>query len=184
MAGRTALLVVHGIGAQERGETLNKLVRGLQTVDRDFTPRDGRDGVIATLGGQPLRLYEVYWADLLEGEVTRGAFQMNEVQSLSWFPCFNIRRGNYPSGSYSFFKLAVWCVALPIVNFFVLFAYYGAGFFAQIFAGAEGKREGQAGQSDLSRVAQKVVTPLSLDSTRLAVDPRAPVLCRCITHDC
>jgi hypothetical protein len=120
----------------------------------------------------------------LMGEVTRGAFQMNEVQSLSWFPCFNIRRGNYPSGSYSFFKLAVWCVALPIVNFFVLFAYYGAGFFAQIFAGAEGKREGQAGQSDLSRVAQKVVTPLSLDSTRLAVDPRAPVLCRCITHDC
>ena len=156
MAGHTALLVVHGIGAQEPGETLHKLVRGLQMVDGDFTPREGRDGVIATLGGQPLRLYEVYWADLLKGEMTRGAFHMNEVQGLSWFPWFNIRRGNYRPGSYSFFTRAFWCVALPIVNFFMLFAYYGAGFFAQIFAGAEGKRERRAGQSALSRVAQKV----------------------------
>jgi hypothetical protein len=157
MAGTTALVVVHGIGAQNSGEALGKLIRGLRTIDPNFNPADGRDGLAATLGGQPVRLYEVYWADLLKGEMTRGAFQMNELQSLSWFPYFNIRRGNYRPGSYSLLKLAWWCVALPIVNFFVLFAYYGAGFFAQVFAGSIGKRDRPAGQSDISRVAQKVV---------------------------
>jgi len=154
--GHTALLVVHGIGAQERGETLAKLTSGLRRVDRDSVPNDIHDGGVATIGGQSVRFYEVYWADLLKGDLTRGAFQINELQSLSWFPWFNVRRGNYQPGSYSFLKLAWWCVALPIFNFLVLFAYYGAGFFAQIFTGAEGKRERAPGESDLARVFRKV----------------------------
>lgn len=140
MPGHTALLVVHGIGAQKPGDTIEKLARGLRLVDPGFTPRADATGISATVGGQPVRLYEVYWADLLMGDATRGTFLINELQSLSWFPLFNLRRGNYRSRSYSFLKLAWWCVALPIFNFFALFAYYGAGFFAQIFAGAEGKR--------------------------------------------
>jgi hypothetical protein len=137
----TGLLVVHGIGAQDRGETLRKLARGLQTVDRDFALHDAGDGLTATLGGQPLRFYEVYWADIVKGDVTRGAFQIDELQSLSWFPWFNIRRGNYRRGRYSWITLAWWCVALPIANFFVLFAYYGAGLFAQIFSDSTTTRE-------------------------------------------
>src|SRR5439155_21973535 len=69
---------------------------------------DIHDGVVATIGGQSVRLYEVYWADLLKGDLARGGFQIKELQSLSWFPWFNIRRGNYQPGSYSFLKLAWW----------------------------------------------------------------------------
>jgi len=140
-APTAGLLVVHGIGAQERGETLRKLARGLQTVDRDFALQDAGDGLTATLGGHPLRLYEVYWAEILRGDVTRGAFQMGELQSLSWFPWFNIRRGNYQRGRYPWITLAWWCVALPIANFLTLFAYQGARLFAQIFSGSRPPRE-------------------------------------------
>ena len=137
MAGHTALLVVHGIGAQKPGDTVDKLARGLRLLDPAFVPQDTRDGVIATLGGQSVRLYEVYWADLLSGDETRGAFQITELQSLSWFPWYNLRRGNYRSRRYSSLTLAWWCIALPVMNFFMLCAYYGAGLFAQIFAGED-----------------------------------------------
>ena len=141
MPGPTALLVVHGIGAQKPGDSIEKLAKGLRLADPGFVPHvDGTGVTSATVGGHPVRLYEVYWADLLMGDAVRGTFLINELQSLSWFPLFNLRRGNYRSRSYSVIKLAWWCVALPIFNFFALFAYYGAGFFAQIFAGDEGKK--------------------------------------------
>jgi hypothetical protein len=127
-----ALLVVHGIGAQERGETLAKLVSGLRRVQPQSVPDAIHDGMVATISGRTVRLYEVYWADRLKGELTRGAFLLNELQSVSWFPWYNVRCGNYPSGSYSFLKLAWWIVALPLVNFFVLWAYFGANFLVQI----------------------------------------------------
>jgi hypothetical protein len=135
------LLVVHGIGAQTPGETLDKLLRGLRLIDREVAPRHENGVVTAVVGGQRVRLYEVYWADLLLGDVTRGTFLMNELQSLSWFPFFNLRRGNYRDAAYSPLKLAWWCVALPIATFFALFAYYGAGLFAQILAGTKDKRD-------------------------------------------
>jgi hypothetical protein len=128
----TAVLVVHGIGAQERGETLARLVNGLRRVQPRSGPDAIDDGMIFTIGDRDVRLYEVFWADLLKGPLTRGAFQLSEVQSLSWFPWYNLRCGNYPSGSYSFLKLAWWIAALPLVNFLVLWAYYGAGFLLQI----------------------------------------------------
>jgi hypothetical protein len=154
MSGPIALLVVHGIGAQRPGETLDKLAKGLRLVDPDVAPTTGPDGLTTTIGGQPVRLYEVYWADLLKGELTRGAFQMNELQSLSWFPWFNLRRGNYRSGTYSVVKLAVWCVALPVINFFVLLGYHGARFFAQLLAGFQRERKPHAPMIGLPRIRQ------------------------------
>ena len=139
MAAHTALLVVHGIGAQKRGETVKKLAKGLRLVDEGFTPTEVGAGLTATLGGRPVRLYEVYWADLLQGDATRGTFLLNELQSLSWFPWFNLRRGNYRARRYSVIRLAWWCVALPIVNFFLLFAYYGGGVFVEVLAPAFGR---------------------------------------------
>jgi len=129
-----ALLVVHGIGAQERGDTLAKLAKGLRHPPNSV-PDTIRDGMAATIGGQEVRLYEVYWADRLKGDLTHGAFQLDELQSVSWFPWYNVRCGNYRAGSYSFLKRAWWIVVLPILNFFILWAYYGARFFAQVFTG-------------------------------------------------
>ena len=52
-AGPIAILVVHGIGAQEPGESSRKLMAGLARVDRSLDPSRS-DGVI-TVGGQPVR---------------------------------------------------------------------------------------------------------------------------------
>ncbi|HEY6506837.1 MAG TPA: hypothetical protein VIY56_02415 [Vicinamibacterales bacterium] len=154
MAGHAALLVVHGIGAQLPNATLHKLVEGLRRVDRDFAPRVDGDGLGATFAGQSVRLYEVYWADLLKGDVTRGTFLMHEVQSLAWFPWFNLLRGNYREAAYSAMRLAWWCVVLPVVNFFLLFAYYGAGLFAQIWLDATDKRPKREHEDLMTHVMQ------------------------------
>jgi hypothetical protein len=128
----TALLVVHGIGAQRPGVTVRKLAEGLTRMTGEAPPQENDGVVTASVGGRTVRLYEVYWADVLMGGVTRGTFRMNEVQSLSWFPWLNVRGGLYPPGSYSWLRLAWWCTVLPIANFFVLFAHAGASLVAQI----------------------------------------------------
>lgn len=127
------VLVVHGIGAQEPRETELKLLAGLRRIGGEVIVPDG--GGVLTIGGQPVRLYEVYWADLLKGDITVGAFQMKELQSLSWFPWMNWRCGNYRGKNCSSLKLAWWCVALPLINFLVLFAYYGAGWIIDVIKG-------------------------------------------------
>ena len=68
------LLIVHGIGEQRRGQTTDKLLVGLKAAYGDALhvehDADGYPAVV-TANGQSVRLYEVYWADLLKGEVTR-----------------------------------------------------------------------------------------------------------------
>ncbi|BCA53743.1 hypothetical protein W02_08830 [Nitrospira sp. KM1] len=124
------ILVVHGIGAQEPGETERKLMAGLRRVGPELIVPD--NGGTFTVSGQPVRLYEVYWADLLKGDITIGAFQMKELQCLSWFPWRNWRCGNYRANKCSSVKLVWWCVALPFINFLILFAYYGAGWIIDV----------------------------------------------------
>jgi hypothetical protein len=71
-----ALIVVHGIGTQQRGDTLYQCASGLLTVCAGSQLLDESGGVIAAeeirarrldcaslrQGGFVLRLYEVYWA--------------------------------------------------------------------------------------------------------------------------
>lgn len=144
----TGVLVVHGIGAQEPGETLNKLLDGLRRVQPETIPDDYQQGECASVGNQPVRFYEVYWADLLKGEKVAGSFQMEELQSLAWFPWLNYRHANYAKGNYSIFTIIGWTVFLPVLNFFMLFAYHGVKLFAQIFSDIGRKQqrnEAQAG---------------------------------------
>jgi hypothetical protein len=122
------VLVVHGIGAQKPGEAVGKLIAGLARVEPDFGAH-GHDGVL-TLGGQPVRLYEVYWADLLMGAASRGAFRIQEAQSVTWFPLLNLLRRNCPKGTWSIVNLG-WC-ALPLINFLMLLGYFGAGFIVEV----------------------------------------------------
>lgn len=136
----TGVLVVHGIGAQKPGETLNKLLGGLRRVQPDGIPTDYQPGSRIKIGGQPVRFYEVYWADLMHGDITFGAFQMKELQSLAWFPWFNYRRGNYRNRGYSWLTVLWWSLFLPVLNFFILFAYYGANFLVETFSRVGGKK--------------------------------------------
>ena len=140
-SGPIAILVVHGIGAQEPGESAGRLLAGLARLEPGLASSEL--GSVITIGGQPVRLYEVYWADLLKDHSTRGAFRMTELQSLSWFPWFNHRRGAYRHERYSLVTLAWWWTALPLINVLLLFAYYGAGFLAQLVSGTDGPPRGK-----------------------------------------
>jgi hypothetical protein len=130
-----AVLVVHGIGRQERGVTVRKLAEGVARFADVPVPAATGDHFTTTIAGRELRLYEVHWADVLSGPVTKGTCSMQELQSLAWFPWFNARRATYAAGSYSRLRLAWWWVVLPLANFLVLFAYHGADLLAQLAAG-------------------------------------------------
>lgn len=153
--GPIGLVIVHGIGSQEPGDTERKLVAGLKRAWQEVSLADG--GRVLMIGGQPVRCYEVYWADLLKGEVTVGAFQMKELQSLSWFPLMNWRRGNYRGKYPSSLKLAWWCMTLPVINFLVLFAYYGAGWIFRLISGEIDK--GHGAESDRAATNSAIKAP-------------------------
>lgn len=157
----TAVLVVHGIGAQERGETVGKLLDGLSRVEGFPAPKETAGVASTTIDGRTLRFYEVYWADLLKGDLTFGAFQINELLSLSWFPWFNRRRGNYRKGDYPFLRLAWWCVVLPITNFLMLFAYYAGRMIAQITGNFRRTQTGAAGGRTLRQVVREATAQAS-----------------------
>jgi hypothetical protein len=141
MPQHTALLVVHGIGAQKEGETLAKLAAGLRLIKSASVPDAVADGMTVTIGGREIRLYEVFWADLQKGEEkTRGAFDIQEAMSLSWFPWLNWRRKSYGETRPSTLRLAWWSLVLPVTNFLLMFGYYGTMPLAAFIMGLLGKR--------------------------------------------
>jgi len=75
---------------------------------------------IATLGQRTARLYEVYWADLLEADAVRGTFNPLEFNSLAWFPWLNRKAGLY-SESYGL-QVFLWTVLLSPLALFGLVA--------------------------------------------------------------
>jgi hypothetical protein len=129
VASRTdhvAVLVVHGMGRHQPGKTREKLLAGLSRLARhDASCESSADYDSLIIGETPVRLYEVYWADLHLGDSTLGACQIEEVQAIAWFPFFNMMRRRYPKGSYSWAKLAWWCAILPFVNVVVGLGYDG-----------------------------------------------------------
>jgi hypothetical protein len=130
----TGILVVHGVGAQGRGESVQKLLKGLSLVEGAEVPVvNGDDPVEARVAGMPLRLYEVHWADLLQGDATRGTFSAAEFQASAWFPWLNWRRKVNPPGKYSLATTVGWTLFLPLVSLALALPYYGARLFAQGF---------------------------------------------------
>jgi len=88
-------------------------------------PTEGR----AALGDRVVRVYEAYWADLLEGERVAGTFSRFELNSLAWFPWLNKRTRLYPK-PYTLRVLAWTIILTPIalfaavLNFFISGIYY------------------------------------------------------------
>lgn len=127
------ILVVHGVGAQAPGETVRKLLKGLQRVAGARAPdAPGAGPVTAEIAGIPLRLYEVHWADLLQGRSTEGTFSAREFQAVAWFPWLNCRKRVYPAGAYSAATILCWTLALPLLSIALALPYYGARLLAQL----------------------------------------------------
>jgi hypothetical protein len=131
-----ALLIVHGIGDQRRGETTAKLLVGLQAAYGNAiqVERDG-DGlaVSVTANGQTVRLYEVYWAEILSAEKSRGTFTWRTPNTVVWHPMWCRRLGLLPTLEYS--GALVWCRVLTLVPLVPAgyLAYLGTRFLARLF---------------------------------------------------
>jgi hypothetical protein len=129
------LLIVHGIGEQRRGQTTDKLLVGLKAAYGDALhvehDADGYPAVV-TANGQSVRLYEVYWADVLSAEKSRGSFTWRIPNTLVWHPAWCRHLGMLPSPEYSS-ALVRWrvCTLVPLVPAGYLL-YVGARFVAQI----------------------------------------------------
>lgn len=124
------MLVVHGIGAQKRGETAAKLLAGLARVEPSLAAKSVDDEL--TLDGRPLRLYEVHWADRHQGELAKGSFDIRELQSVCWFPLLNQLRGNYRPGAFPLWRRLWWFFVLPVVTFLSFMALRGAALFFDV----------------------------------------------------
>jgi hypothetical protein len=110
-----ALLIVHGIGEQLRGQTTEKLIQGLSAafgsqlaVTRDA---DGRATEV-TAGGVRVALYEVFWADLLTREKNRGVLTWSTLSTLVWHPLLCRRARLLPAAEYPAPLVLAWLAFL------------------------------------------------------------------------
>jgi hypothetical protein len=131
-----ALLVVHGIGTQKRGDVLRQCVLGLLAVCQEaclldagaklIVPDDIRtnnlDHVRIRQGSHEIRLYEVYWADLLPDEAVQGNFSKFDFEETTWFPLLNWRAGLLPREDYSMPLIAARTFELWLLQVVVTFA--------------------------------------------------------------
>lgn len=145
------VLIVHGVGAQAPGDSIHKLLNGLALVPGSKVPPAAGPGpVAAEVAGIRVRLYEVHWADLLQGESTRDTFSAREFQAAAWFPWLNRRHKANPPGKYSLGTTLGWTLVLPVLSIALALPYYGARLLAQIFdKRAIGQRHGKADATSL-----------------------------------
>lgn len=134
-AAPVGLLIVHDIGSQKRGETLDGFLGGMRlaygaalNVERVAPDHAKLSGV-----GRPVHAYEVHWADLLEGEVVRNLFNFERVFETVWFPRFQLAHGWLRPEVVSRGRVRVWLCLLVPLSPFLYFGYYGAQFLGSLF---------------------------------------------------
>ena len=110
------LILVHGIGQQEKGASIEKLLKnGLESATGEQLVRDA-DGKILRLGNRTIHLYEVCWSDVLEAKDVEKAFTWQTPLELSWLPWINHRHGLLAEYGISGFLAAIWTAACLIAT--------------------------------------------------------------------
>lgn len=133
---QTGLLVVHGIGEQRPGETVEKLINGLQKAYKGnlAVERTDQDLPLSiTVDGKSVRLYEVYWADILSKERTQNTFQWDTVQALAWFPFYNRHKNLFTDLQYPGWLVYLWTLLLVPATLGLYLIYSGARLLAKVF---------------------------------------------------
>ena len=122
------LLIVHGIGEQAEGETARKLIDGLRHVyGSNHVDDRGENPISVTITGseRTVRLYEVYWADVLSGKA-EGSFDIKTLSSLPWLPHYNLRAGFFGDTPPTRFSFLVGGAFFHLLSACVYFGYYGS----------------------------------------------------------
>jgi hypothetical protein len=136
MADPIGLLVVHGIGSQRRGRSLEGLLVGLGRAYGDALtvtrPTDDQ-ARIEGIGPAPVHAVEVWWADLLDGEAVRGTFNFDRVWEVVWFPRLNRRAGTLPPEVCPSGRVARWTVILAPLSALLYATYIGTRVLAAPF---------------------------------------------------
>ena len=133
---RKALLIVHGIGEQKRGETTEKLICGLHAAfggELQVTRADDGNASDIIARGTSVRIHEVYWADLLSREANRGTFKWSTLPTLVWHPLLCRRAGLLPRAEYPAGLVAAWLTVLLPGSLLGYPMAQGARVYAQIF---------------------------------------------------
>jgi hypothetical protein len=105
---------VHGIGTQKRGDVLRQWAfasvsgsgfGGLvdaeaKTIEPKEITQQNLDHVRIRQGSHQIRLYEVYWADLMPDADVDGIFSDSDFEETTWFPLLNWRAGLLPKDEY------------------------------------------------------------------------------------
>ena len=139
------LLVVHGIGEQQPGETVSKVLEGLKLAcgenqvevriespdNEQIKPPGTSDDVrpkcllrVANCGHE-IRLYEVYWADILGEQAAQGSFHIEAMMALQWLPSMNRRLGLYRQAAPPRHGVSASRPVLSIVSACLYFVYHG-----------------------------------------------------------
>jgi hypothetical protein len=140
------LLVIHGMGNQQPGETVSKVVKGLRLAygekqveaiieppDHDqIKPLDTSDEerpvwlLNIAHSSRQIRLYEIYWADILGEQAAHGSFDVEAMTALQWLPAINRRLGLYRQAQPTYAGLSASRPVLGFVSACLYYAYHGA----------------------------------------------------------
>lgn len=123
--GTIGLLLVHGIGEQRPEQVLNRFVSSFTRSMPTAVPDDPDEPTELRVGKRTIRIYEVYWADLLSGEVVRNSFDFETMLALPWFPGLNRKKGLYRPGEYRRWMLPLRAAQLLLLSLAGAFAYWG-----------------------------------------------------------
>ncbi len=149
-----ALLVVHGIGSQERGETLRELLGGLRLAfgDQLIVRQETEDHAVLDGIGRPVHVFEVFWADLLGGEAVRRSFDFHRIFEVVWFPLLNHRSGRLSPAACSRWRVLCWTALLVPLSVLLHMGFWGARFLATIPTGIlRALRESKTKPADRTR---------------------------------
>lgn len=171
---QTGLLIVHGIGEQRRGETPEKLIKGLSRLYGKSLQieRDGEGMPVAfAAAGQTVRIYEVYWADILSGERVANTFRWDLILSLGWFPWFNWQGGLLPRSLYSRTLVILQTLLLLPVTLLLYPLYLGARMLAQIAGSIFRKTPPPEAEIDEDTALARLAMRSRIYADRAAKDP-------------
>jgi hypothetical protein len=124
--------VIHGVGKQVLGETLDGLLSGMRTAygDRLLIRREAADHAILDRIGRPVHLFEVYWADLLRGETVKRTFDFERIFEVVWFPLLNHHSGLLSTELFPRRLVIGWTVILAPLSSLLGAGLWGAKFLA------------------------------------------------------
>jgi hypothetical protein len=142
----TAVLLVHGIGDQAKGSTVQKFLIGLNKtlltpVAYECDPDQVR--AVVRVGERTIAVREVWWADVFCGDVVAGTFRARDLNAIAWFPWlnrrFDVAAGGGPSGAVAWTILvAPLTCLLQIVGWVLAVVASGLGRVLAVVAGGLG----------------------------------------------